>query len=632
MKSNSRKKINFVASEVVVFKEERFRISEVIDFESIVVESLNTGRSQVLKINDLTSSGDSTTPSIEIGNIKDKDWKKAIERYNIIKPLLESGTTSSDISDQAEDVNRGYTTLYRWLKLFKEAGSIDGLIPQKRGAKNGNYHLEDKVEEIIKNVIDTIYMNKNRYSIKKVIKNVITECKEQGFKKIPSKNTIRLRIYDIPEYKRLKARGQREKASNLYDPASGKFPNANYPLACVQIDHTPVDIILVDDVHREPIEKVWLTLAMDVYSRMVTGFYLSCDAPSVTSVAMCVAHSILKKDDWLRSHNIDEQWPVWGVMTTIHVDNGSDFRSKDFNLACQLHNINLDYRPVKVPKFGGHIERLLGTFMTATHDLPGTTFSNISERKGYDSEKNSAMTISEYEEWLSTYICTVYHKDFHEGIEMTPLRKWELGVFGDNNDIDGSGLPALPKNKRDFLLDFMPTSNRTVQRNGISIDKISYYSDVLRNWINSKDKDNIKIKMKFIFRRDPRDISCIWFYDPNLLKYYKIPYADHSLPKMSIWDLRKIKAILKEEGIKSYNENDIIRAYKKLDFIVNKAIGKTKKARRESQKQKTRKNKSEQFNKQVQQEPVKVATVPDDVITDLSDLFDDENELFGDIS
>lgn len=63
----------------------------------------------------------------------------------------------------------------------------------------------------------------------------------------------------------------------------------------IQIDHTPVDLMLVDNEHRKSIGRPYLTLAIDVYSRMITGYYLSLDPPSATSVAMCVARSILQK-------------------------------------------------------------------------------------------------------------------------------------------------------------------------------------------------------------------------------------------------------------------------------------------------------------------------------------------------
>ena len=179
--------------------------------------------------------------------------------------------------------------------------------------------------------------------------------------------------------------------------------------------HTPADIILVDDIHRLPIGRPWITLAIDVCTRTVTGFYLSFDPPSETSVAMCVASSILPKEEWLITHDIDVQWPVWGVPRTIHVDNGADFRSDGFQKSCLAYGINLEFRPVKQPRYGGHIERLLGTLLREIHALPGTTFASVKDRDGYDSDKQAAMTRTEFEVWLMTFICKVYHQRVHSG-------------------------------------------------------------------------------------------------------------------------------------------------------------------------------------------------------------------------
>src|SRR5262249_36672907 len=53
------------------------------------------------------------------------------------------------------------------------------------------------------------------------------------------------------------------------------------PLEVVQIDHTEIDIIVVDELTRTPLPgRPWLTLAIDVFSRVVTGFHVSMSAPS----------------------------------------------------------------------------------------------------------------------------------------------------------------------------------------------------------------------------------------------------------------------------------------------------------------------------------------------------------------
>ena len=58
-------------------------------------------------------------------------------------------------------------------------------------------------------------------------------------------------------------------------------------------------------------------------------------------------------------------------------------------------------------------------------------------------------------------------------------------------------------------------------------DNLFYFADCLRQWVNSIDPEdnNRKRKRKFLFKRDPRDISQIWFYEPYSNTYFKVPTA-----------------------------------------------------------------------------------------------------------
>ncbi len=563
-----------------------YRIIQVLDFESVIGVDVESGRTQPLRVGELRAVSEpdrtSTPLSSDLADIADEDWKIASQRYAAIKPLLGDRYIGRDaVESRAKEVGVDPATLYRWINRYEAYNVVTALIPQKRGWKSGKGRISESAEAVIQEVIKDFYLTPQRPSDQKAVTEVLRRCQIRGIK-APSPATIRSRLANIPDKERLRGRGYKEKAKNKYMPAAGRFPNADFPLSVVQIDHTPADIILVDDVYRKPIGRPWITLAIDVYSRMVVGYYLSFDPPSETSVAMCVAHAVLPKDEWLMLHKVDAQWPVWGMPKTIHVDNGADFRSDNFQKSCLMYGVSLEFRPVKQPRYGGHIERILGTLLREIHDLPGTTFSSIKDRDGYDAEKHAAMTKTEFEEWLVALICKVYHQRLHSGIGMTPLRKWEIGVFG-NGEIQGTGLPPRPTDRLTVLLDFLPSFERTIQTFGVTIDGATYYAEALRPWINAVDKDSGK-KRDFIFRRDPRDISTLWFYDPVLKQYFKIPFADQALPSMSIWEYQQAKEKLKREGHSSVNNHQILQAITQLRSHVDAAAEKTKKARRQAQR------------------------------------------------
>ena len=583
-----RDRVEVSAGSLVRRGDKVFRIAQVLDFESLIGVDVETGRSASLRIGDLrsvTRQGEGTLAvNQDIAEIADEDWRVAQRRLAAIKPLLDRIQVGrDDVEARGKEVGVDPATLYRWLQRYNAYGVTTALIPLKRGWKAGNSRIGADTDALIEQVIRDFYLTTQRPTAQKTVIEVLRACQSKGIKP-PGASAIRARISRIAEKEQLRGRGYKEKAKNKFLPAAGTFPNADFPLAVMQIDHTPADIILVDDVFRKPIGRPWITLAVDVHSRMVTGYYLSFDPPSETSVAMCVAHSILPKDDWMLLHKVDAEWPVWGIPKTIHVDNGADFRSSNFQQSCLNYGISLEFRPVKQPRYGGHIERMLGTLLREIHDLPGTTFSSVKDRDGYDSEKHAMLTKSEFEEWLVALICKVYHRRLHSSIGLTPLRKWEIGVFG-NAEVDGVGIPPRPANGMTVLLDFLPFFRRTVQTFGVTIDGLTYYAEALRPWINVQEAKTKK-KKELIFRRDPRDISSIWFLDPLLKHYFKIPLADLALPSMSFWEYQQARDKLKREGMASVNEHQILRAITDLRSRVDDAMEKTKAARRQAQRRK----------------------------------------------
>ena len=188
------------------------------------------------------------------------------------------------------------------------------------------------------------------------------------------------------------------------------------PNAIWQIDHSPADIILVDADSRAPIGRPWVTLVIDVASRVITGLYVSLDPPSVVSVGMALQHAILAKDAALAERGISAEWPAFGLPELVHSDNGSDFRSQSFARACSNLGIETDHRPVGAPRYGGHVERLIGSVMSEMHLLPGATFSNVAARGDYDSDAAAVMTIDEFEIWLWRFVAGDYNRRVHNSL------------------------------------------------------------------------------------------------------------------------------------------------------------------------------------------------------------------------
>jgi len=581
-------------NEYVLHKNRIYKISSIIDFKEVVGIDIETKRAKRLSIADLKPVSAETLNSErnhvilkDIAEFTDDEFKEIEKKYKAILPILSNNITRAEVEEYAKKIGVHYTTLYRWLRKYKTTGTLASLLPEVSGRKKGETRLDMRVERLMQSVIEKYYLTHQRPSVQSVITKVFIECKKQNLK-APSKNTIRNRIHALSEYDVLKKQGNRALARTKYEPTPHKF-KAEYPMQIVQIDHTNVDLILVDDESREPIGRPYITIATDIYSRMIVGYYLSLNPPSSVSVAMCITNMAIPKDKLLNRFEIDAQWNVWGFPETIHVDNGADFRAKALKSAGLLHGINIEFRPINKTHYGGHIERAIGTLMSSVHEIPGTTFSSIHQRKEYDSDKHASMTFAEFEKWLVTYITKIYHERKHEGIGMPPKRLWDIGIFEGEAPI---GLLPKPADPLSITLDFLPVYERTIQTNGITIEGLNYYSHLLRAKIHAKDDVTGK-KKKFIFKRDPRNIKYIWFYDEELQKYFKIPVADQAMPDMTLWEFNLIKKRLHEKNIHQVDMAQILNAHEELHKQIEESVNKSKKARRAKQRLK---NQSKEVN------------------------------------
>ena len=568
-----------------------YRVTHVLSIDSLLAVDLETNESTRLRIETVqpdTQAPDAGEPSRpDLEKYTDEEWAIAQKRMKIIKPFIENPLrTRADAVTTAGKHGVHVATFYRWVNLFEASGQASSLVPDKRGRKAGTRLLKAEQEKVIKAAIEDKYLNHERGTAQEVVEAAQGMCRLAGLP-VPNHNTIRARIREIPAATALKRRGRRDLARNRHQAIQGGFPGGDSPLAVVQIDHTQADVILVDEVTRQPIGRPWLTLALDVYSRMVVGLYVGFEQPSYMSVGMCVASGICSKADYMALLGVTGEWPVWGRPGTLHADNAKEFRGLKLKRACEEYSIDLQWRPVLQPNYGGHIERLMGTMASEIRKIPGKTFSNIQQRKGYDSEGKAVMTLREFEAYLVDFIVNKYQVRKHGDLGTSPLATWKSAILGDDKT-PGVGMFPLPADPQRIRLDFLPYDERTVQPYGVRKSLIDYYDPILDPYIGAVD-DTTRRKRKFLFRYDPRDISQLFFLDPADNRYVPIGYRDVSHPAISEWELRKAQAMLRAEGAKDIDEAKIFEATERLRARVEDAKAATKAARRAQTRMATRK-------------------------------------------
>ncbi len=506
----------------------------------------------------------------DITLVSEQQWAEARRCLPVISKLANiSHRTAADIAAAVNELGRSRSTVFVLLKRYQADPCLTSLVPHRGGPSYGSSRLAAEIDRLVDDAIESFYLTRQRPRISDLVTEIHRRCHAKGFR-APSRKAITARVRAKPASVVMERREGKKAASNRFRPVTGLL-EASAPLSLVQIDHTLVDVIVVDSVTRLPIQRPWITLAIDVYCRVVLGFYLSLEPPSATSVALCISHAVLPKEGWLAERDIDEQWPVSGLFTRLHLDNGKDFRSEALRRGCEQYGIAIDYRPVRTPHYGGHIERLIGTMMGQVHLLPGTTFSDVRMKGDLDPEKTAAMTVDEVERWLAHQIAGVYHRSEHRSLNVPPLVAWERGIVGEGA-VPGCGEPTAITDARRFLIDFLPIERRLIRRDGVSLHRIHYWSDTLRRWVGTKEKR--------IVRYDPRDLSRIYVLVPDG-QYVELGYRDLRCAPISLWEHRLALKHLRDEGRVHIDEAAIFASIDKMREIVDEAVTATKSARRQ---------------------------------------------------
>ena len=229
-------------------------ITNIVDLDTVLLTEVESRKTYQVKVAELSSITNEPSSAQDLNTIDAQEWSIATKRFEIIKPLLDNKKrTKKAVEERAVQFGVHANTIYRWLRKYHETGLLTGLFKQHRKDK-GRYRIDDNVEKIVQSVIEKEYLTKQKKPVQQIINEIKRQCLDAGFA-YPHNNTIRARISKLdPQFKIAKRQGKKA-AEEQFKPSEGSFPNADFPLAVVQIDHTKLDIILVDDVYRKPIGR-----------------------------------------------------------------------------------------------------------------------------------------------------------------------------------------------------------------------------------------------------------------------------------------------------------------------------------------------------------------------------------------
>ncbi|MCL6444669.1 MAG: DDE-type integrase/transposase/recombinase [Alicyclobacillus sp.] len=397
---------------------------------------------------------------------------------------------------------------------------------------------------IIKYVIEKECLTTKRISKKHAYDSIVAKCIASDLE--PPKPITIYKLLDRIDPQIWERMRNPKKAAVTYDQVTRGFSNqeALFPLHIVEIDHTQLDLDVIDPTHGFTLGRPWITLGIDVYSRMVWCMYISFEPPSRNRVRKAIEHGIFFKNtrDRYGTHN---EWECFGIPQIIQMDNGSEFRSPDIrHLIDETLQSHVRYRPITTPRWGGAIERLFGTINTEiVHRMDGTRKSSVHDLGEYDPEAEAIYTLDDVIRFLTKYIVDIYHQRPHRGLppeSPSPILRYRQGLAL-------AGVPEIipPEFEQSYRIQLLPSVEKPYTREGIRMDSVSYRSNDCAHLVGKRE---VKYKVKY----DPDDISRVFIYPPNSNEYIEVPAVSpgaHEIAGVNRFTYKLIRKRLQEQGL-----------------------------------------------------------------------------------
>lgn len=456
-------------------------------------------------------------------------------------------------------------TAHGWWKRYRITKSIHSLIPRSLvGRQNNKPPMYSVFEDVISQVFLTLQ--------KKPKLDVVLAMRDHVYKlnksrdpaehiRCPGRSTIYRWLnelqQDLVDGARLGAEATRKK----YRVAMGGL-KVDFPLSRIEIDHTPINILVIDKTTMLPLGKPWLTLAIDKKTRMIFGFYISFNTPSSHSIMQCLKMGFLPKVNLLkRFPSIKGDWPIHGIPELIVCDNGMELHSDALQKVCLELGVQLLFCPAKHPEAKASVERFFKTIsIDLFHKLPGTVFSNIDQRGDYPSEEFAAIDVETLVHLVTKWAVDIYSVSYHRGINTTPLLAWY--EYSQDLNIE---LPAFPQELD--VITGIPAS-RTVFHYGIELEGLHYNSKRLQE-MRRRTGENLQIQLKYYMDT----ISHIQVYDEHEREYIRVDCVNDDYAQEMRRDIHRL---IREYARRKFNENystaQLMEARQEIDSIIREAV------------------------------------------------------------
>jgi len=399
------------------------------------------------------------------------------------------------------------SAVMRWARELHAAQGYAGAVVDKRATKRVGRRISPVMEQIVAKALQQVYLTRARNSLVHTQAVIHAEAAKKvragqlrlGDARI-SLATLSRRVADVDRYRVIEARHGSARA-RMVCRTTMDGAAADYPLQRVEVDHTPLNWVVVCDRTGLPLGRPLLTVLIDAFSNYVLGFYVSFYGAGLTSVSGALRCAVQAKGDMTKGLSLSNPWLAEGVPDRLMLDNGLEFHSPVFQLMGWELGMDFTYCRVRTPWLKPHVERFFSTLDTLTL-AKGRIHKRVANVVEIDPVQGAAVMFSDFVKGIVQFVVDVHpfqinqrklarpHDLFVEGVERRPPVRFP---------------PDLEALRQASAL----SATRIVGPGGVEVEKLPYGGAELLE-MRKRHGGNFPALVKW----DPDDMSQIWVQDP----------------------------------------------------------------------------------------------------------------------
>jgi putative transposase len=456
-------------------------------------------------------------------------------------------------------------------KLIASGGMLRALISRDKAKGNRNAKVDKRLEAYIDRAIENFKAKGNKASF--------SQSHEYHQNLVHFDNRV------LPESKKLKPLSLPAFIKRLEDACpehvvktrllnknkdvrlSQKKPVRDVKLILqrAEIDHTQLDLFVVDSENGFPLGRPWISALLDYKSKSVLGFYIGFEPPSYLSAAHALYHAISSKSYIKKFYpDVENDWLCCGKPAVLVCDRGKEFESFSLEDACDDLNISIQLNPGKHPWYKGSVERYFQSLnQQLLKDQPGVVLgASLSKIIDYDPTKNAVISLDSLLSIFHIWVIDIYQCNKVSGGKIIPNLTWK-------EDLDKVSVRPVDPDRLKLVLS--ESFEAKVTKDGIKKDYIYYDNHELTNFRMRWGFKKVK------FKRDRQDLGSIHVYNEHTGRYFKVEAVDKDIVSgVSLYQHKIHKKFVNEILNAELNPENLAIARMKIRDIVNDEFLKNK--------------------------------------------------------